>query len=118
MTSHDGWVAQVLGLPRITRLLIVVVFALAVTLALNPMIDWAYLEFIYTGEASGTDVLPSLIAAAFGVTMYTAGWFLIIGTVGGSPPVRRSAGIYLIVGVLAIVVVIIWAVRLVILGSL
>lgn len=101
-------IERVLHLPRLGRIVICALFALAVTLALSPLIDEIYLRFFFT---SGTVILPSLVSAAFGLVMYMTGWWLIVGTVGETPPVRLVILWYLAVGILAILVVIILVFR-------
>ncbi|MFW5691947.1 MAG: hypothetical protein ACOCX3_01205 [Chloroflexota bacterium] len=107
-------VRSVLKLPRITRLVIAGVLALAVTLALSPIIDEIYLRFFFDESTRG---LPGLLAAAFGVTMYIIGWFAIVGTSGEAAQERQIAAYYLVVGLLAIGVVLIWLIRLLLISS-
>jgi hypothetical protein len=112
--QEDGFIGQLLGLPRLTRIIIAGTFALAVTLAVSPIIDEIYLRNFFSPD---TRIVPSLIAATFGLGMYAAGWLTIVGTVGEDPEARPLVKIYLIVGVLALVIVAIWSIRLIIIGG-
>lgn len=109
-----GMVEQVLQMPRITRILISAVFALATTLALSPIVDEIYLRFFLDDS---TVWLPALISVSCGLVMYVAGWRLIVGTVGETNQADRAAMIYFSAGFLAILVVILWVVRLILIGS-
>jgi hypothetical protein len=109
-----GMVEQVLRMPRITRILISGVFALATTLALSPIVDEIYLSFFLDDT---TVWVPALISVSCGLVMYVAGWRLIVGTVGEINQTDRATMIYFGVGFLAIVVVVLWVVRLILIGS-
>jgi hypothetical protein len=93
-----------LKLPRMVRITMVGLFALAITLSLSPLVDYVYLSYMFTEE---TRVLPSLVSAAIGVTAYILGWWLMIGTVGELPPPRRLVLIYVLVGIFALSLVIV-----------
>jgi hypothetical protein len=101
------WVNQLLSLPRVGRIALSIVFALAVTLALNPIIDSIYLQYLYTPE---TILAPALVAAGFGLAMYFVGWQLFIGLPGEGPPARLVILWYVGVGALAILLVVVWLV--------
>jgi hypothetical protein len=96
---------QLLSVPRIGRIALSIVFALAVTLALNPIIDSIYLRYLYTPE---TALAPALVAAGFGLAMYFVGWQLFIGLPGEAPPARLVILWYVGVGALAILLVVVW----------
>jgi hypothetical protein len=98
----------VLNIPRPLRLILTGVFALAVTLALSPLIDEAYLRYLYDPS---TRVLPSLVSVGFGLAMYALGWFWLIGTVGDRPPVRWTVLPYMLIGIVAVVVVLVLLVQ-------
>jgi hypothetical protein len=101
----DRWVNELLSLPRVGRIALSIVFALAVTLALNPIIDSIYLAYLYTPE---TALAPALVAAGFGLAMYFVGWQLFVGLPGEAPPARLLILWYVGVGVLAILLVVVW----------
>lgn len=107
-------VERVLSLPRITRILIAGVFAVAVTLAISPIVDEIYLTYFYSPS---TNYVPGLISAGLGVLMYGAGWFAIVGVVGEDLQARRIVLYYMIVGMAALLVVAIWLVRLLLMSS-
>ncbi len=104
----------VVTLPRITRILIAGVFALASTLAVSPIIDDIYLDNFFTEE---TRWLPAMITAAIGLFMYLAGWRIIVGTVGEIVQPTRTVVWYLIVGLVAIFMVALWMFQLLTMGS-
>lgn len=108
-------VNAIIGLPRLVRILLVALLALMVTLAISPMVDEIYFNTLFTPiydlSPSVARVLPSLVTAAVGLTMYTLGWWLIVGTVGESPQARLAILWYVGVGILALVVVVILIIR-------
>jgi hypothetical protein len=91
------------NLPRYIRILMTFVSALAVTFAISPLVDYLYLSYMYTDESR---ILPSLVSSGIGVGMFILGWWLLVGTVGGTPPVRRGVVWYGIVGGFAVIWVI------------
>jgi hypothetical protein len=64
------------GVPRIARMVIVAVFALAVTMVISPIVDRVYLQYFFTQE---TVIVPALITVIFGAVMYMLGWWLAVG---------------------------------------
>jgi hypothetical protein len=101
-------VERILRLPRFARIGLCALFALAVTLALSPLIDEIYLRFFFSAQ---TVIAPSLISAVFGLVMYVTGWLLVIGTRGETPPARLGVLWYVLVGILALIVVVFLVVR-------
>lgn len=96
------WVSRLLSLPRITRIAIALFFALMLTLALSPWIDWLYIRYFFTAESV---IAPSLISTGAGCGMYIAGWILLVGTPGQELPARRALLWYVVLGMAAAVVV-------------
>jgi hypothetical protein len=96
-----------LRLPRLVRIVVVAVFALAVTLALSPLVDYLYLTYFYTVE---TRILPSLVTSGIGVIVYILGWWLLVGIVGETRPARPAILVYVTVGIIALCLVIFLAV--------
>ncbi|NWG16605.1 MAG: hypothetical protein HXY41_08220 [Chloroflexi bacterium] len=97
-------VRSILGLPRLARVIMVAVFALAVTFALSPMVDVVYLHYFYDDS---TVIIPSLISAGAGLLMYMLGWVLIVGTVDEEIPARLAILWYGGLGSLAVILVLI-----------
>lgn len=83
-------------LPRLTRIIIAVFFSLTVIAVIFPVVDSLYIQFFFT---ENTRIVPSYVTAGVGLVMYLAGWYLIVGTVGEVPPIRRAIVWYLAVGV-------------------
>jgi hypothetical protein len=79
-------------------------FAVAVTFAVNPVIDALYLRFMYT---EATVSLPAIAAVIVGMVVYILGWVLVIGTVGEMPPVRPVILWYCLVGVVGVILVVV-----------
>lgn len=104
------FVAGVVSLPRITRILIAGVFAVMTTLAVSPIVDEIYIRYLYSPS---TVILPSFVSAGFGIVMYLVGWQLIVGVVGEAVEVRTAIVWYFVVGVLAHIVVGLWLLRLI-----
>ena len=103
MTFSQRVVQQIIELPRVVRILIVGLFAVAATFAVNPVIDTLYIQFLYNTD---TVILPSIGAVFVGTVVYILGWLLMIGTIGETPPMRRVIVWYCLVGVLVVVLVI------------
>ena len=121
--ASSGWgtdlsqklVQRIIGLPRLVRIILVAVLALAVTLALSPMIDDVYFRLafdpLYAAAPTVARILPSLITASVGLAMYAVGWWLVIGTVGETPQHRIAVLWYVGLGLLALIVVVILVIR-------
>ena len=107
-------VGRLLALPRVVKMLIAGVLALATTLAVSPIVDELYLRFFYTRS---TIIAPSLISAGIGFVMYIVGWQLIVGTVGEQPENQSPVLWYLLIGLLALILVMVWFIRLMAFGS-
>lgn len=88
----------IVGLPRLTRIALAALFALAVTLAVTPLIDGIYLDRFYSAD---TRMIPAIISTTLGLLYYFLGWRLIVGFVGETPPPRRTILWYVCGGVLA-----------------
>lgn len=88
---------RILGWSRIVRILVATFFALAVTAAVFPLSDSIYIANFYSDE---TRILPSFIAAAFGIIMYVVGWWLLVGTRGETPPERPTLIVYVAFGMI------------------
>ena len=110
MSHKRGWhpAVWIVRWPRLVRILIVALFALAVTLALSPLVDYLYDRFFFSME---TRMVPSLVSASFGLLMYLVGWMLMVGTVGEEPEARVALLWYIGTGVAAMLVVGILVVR-------
>jgi len=94
---------RLINLPRITRILIAAFFALMVTLAIFPVVDWVYLQYFYNPSSN---TLASIVSAIFGAVMYGAGYLLIVGTIGEKPPARKAVLWYVVIGLIALIIVI------------
>lgn len=98
-------VTDLLEMPRIARWFVVAFFSLAVTFALRPFIDTIYLRNFFDER---TVIAPALVAMAFGLLMYVAGYWLIVGWQGETARPRRVILWYIGIGLLAIVLVAFW----------
>ncbi len=99
------FVRKTLDWPRLVRIVIISVFALAVTALVFPLIDFIYINNFFSEQ---TRILPSFVSAAFGIITYIVGWWLIVGTRGERPPERIAAiFIYIVSGFLVMVFVLI-----------
>lgn len=92
-----------LHLPRLARILITGILALAVTLVLSLVIFYQSLFY-----SSGLQLALMIFAAVMGLAMYLAGWQLIVGTVGQTPPARLAIIWYLGIGCLSIFLIVLW----------
>ncbi len=104
-------IERVIALPRIGRITLAAVFALAVTLALTPIIDQIYLSNFFQPD---TRVYPAIVSTVLGLAYYLLGWRLIIGFAGETPLPRRSILWYFSVGTAACLLVVI----LVVIGAI
>lgn len=93
------------GLPRIIRIFIAGVFALAVTTSLSPVVDEIYLRYLFTPE---TTLIPSLVSGGLGLAMYVVGWWLYIGSVQEKPHAQNAILWYFVMGLSAVLIVFIW----------
>jgi hypothetical protein len=101
--SLPEWiVTKVIAAPRPARIGLVAVFALAVTLALSPLVDYLYDLYFFSPE---TVILPALVTTAFGLSVYAVGWWYVVGTIGEKPVRRKGMLVYLAIGVAAVVLV-------------
>lgn len=98
----DRLVSRIVHLPRVIRVLIVGIFALAVTLAVSPLVDVIYDRYFFSTD---TLMAPALVTAFLGLGMYLIGWWLIVGTVGETPPAHIRVLWYFGVGTGAVVIV-------------
>jgi hypothetical protein len=87
-------------LPRLTRIIMVMGFAIALTFLLMPLVDRVYLTQFFD---PATTMLPALISSGAGLVMYLLGWWLLVGEAGGAPRMRRATLLYLLAGVAIVV---------------
>lgn len=113
--AADRLINRVVHLPRLTRITLAALFALAVTLAITPVIDRIYVDNFYNVD---TRMFPAVASTVLGLAYYLLGWRLIIGFVGETPPPRRAILWYFSVGAAACVVVLILVVVGAISGTL
>jgi hypothetical protein len=93
---------KIAALPRLARMLLVALFALAVTLAVSPLVDLIYDRYFFSVD---TVLVPALISAGFGLLMYLLGWWLMVGTVGEPLAARPALVWYVGMGFAAVGVV-------------
>jgi hypothetical protein len=105
----------ILHLPRIIRIILCAVFSFAITLGINPIIDYLYVAFIYRDDTELElfihSRLPTFIEIGFGLLMYVFGWLYIIGTRGETPPARPAVLWYFGIGLLAVFLVFLWVIQ-------
>lgn len=82
----------IIRLPRVVRIILIVLPALAATVIFVPVIDSIYLRYFYSDESR---MLPSIITAGIALTVYLIGWVLVVGTTGETPEERRSVSLYM-----------------------
>ncbi|MBI1280056.1 MAG: hypothetical protein GC179_18150 [Anaerolineaceae bacterium] len=96
------WVRKILVWPRLTRIIIICVFALAVTALVFPLIDYVYMENFFNEQ---TIILPSFVSSGLGIITFGVGWWLLVGVRGEKRPERTAVFFYLVFGMLVLVVV-------------
>jgi hypothetical protein len=93
---------KILNWPRIIRILIIGIFAVAITAAVFPLVDYTYLTRFYDENYR---ILPSFVSTAIGIIMYVVGWWLLVGTRGEARPERLAVLVYMVLGFGAIIFV-------------
>ncbi len=93
----DHWVRRILGLPRLWRLVFVVLSSLALVAVIFPAVDYIYLERFFSVD---TRIVPSLVSALTMLLMYGAGYILLVGWRGEVPRARRIILVYVLLGFL------------------
>ncbi|MBL8154793.1 MAG: hypothetical protein JNM70_11470 [Anaerolineae bacterium] len=102
--SLEPLAAWIVTRPRLTRILLVTAFSLAVVLLAFPIVDNVYINLFFN---EATRILPSLVSAGLGAVMYMVGWRLIIGTRGETPAVQPLVLAYCLFGLIVIILVVI-----------
>ncbi len=102
--ASERLIERIVHLSRLTRILLAAVFALALTLAITPLVD-QHLPAIFFD--SSTRVIPALISTAAGLVFYGVGWRLIIGYAGEAAAARPAILWYISIGAAACVVVVV-----------
>lgn len=88
--------------PRVIRIPVVIVFALAATAAVFPLVDALYIRYLFV--PGGIDV-SAWISAAVGALTYIVGWRFFVGTRGEQPQANWITLLYLLLGGIFVVVV-------------
>jgi hypothetical protein len=94
--------ARLASLPRLSRIALAALFALAVTLVVFPLVDSIYLQTFFDER---TRMIPALVSAGVGAVMYAIGWRLLVGYVGETPTARPAIVWYVGVGMAALIAV-------------
>jgi len=92
---------RLVALPRWARIGLALVFAIALTLLVTPIIDFIYLSRFYNAS---TLVLPSLISTAAGVAFYFIGWRLMVGFAGEAPKPSAALLWYFVAGMVILLI--------------
>ncbi len=98
-TASITLLERALRLPRLTRIIIVALIAVATASLLDRLYPGSY----YTDARN----LTFMLSVGGGVIAYIIGWYLLIGFGGEENPVRRGLGIYLFTGAAFIVIVLV-----------
>src|SRR5690349_5609779 len=112
LVNFTHWLVR---LPRLTRIILCAVFSFAITLGINPIVDYLYLTFIYRDDTELERLihssLPAFIEIGIGLVMYILGWRYFIGTHGETPPARPAVLWYFGIGLLAVFLVFLWVLQ-------
>jgi hypothetical protein len=98
-------VEMILGLPRIVRMILIIIPTFALVVILQPIVDTIYLRYFFTMETRGA---ASIITAALALIFFLAGWWLIVGTVGEQPEQRRATQVYLYLCIGVVLLAVLW----------
>ncbi|HEX2622974.1 MAG TPA: hypothetical protein VHL11_22595 [Phototrophicaceae bacterium] len=104
-STLDSTLVSILRLPRVVRMVIIALPALAATIIFTPVVDSIYLQFFYTPE---TKIAPSLITSVVALLVYAIGWVLVVGTAGEKPQERQAIKWYALASIFLIVFAAIW----------
>jgi zinc transporter ZupT len=100
MTTLQRFTARTIQMPRMVRIIFVILFAVNVTLLVTPVIDNLYITYFFDWN---TRILPSLVSAGAGFLVYLIGWVLLIGIGKSTPQARLSTLLYFFAGVASFV---------------
>lgn len=89
-------------LPRLARIGFAVLFAVATTLLLTPLIDGIYVQNFFDFN---TRMVPSIVSTAIGIIVYFVGWVVLVGYAGETMRARRAVFWYFFYGTLVIVAI-------------
>lgn len=103
---------RIVGLSRGVRIVLVVVFAGALTLLVTPL-AYSILRVDFFAATSDEIFAPTLIAMVSGVVLYIVGWRLLVGFAGERPAPSSALLIYFVAGVAVCVL----ALTLVVIGA-
>jgi hypothetical protein len=92
-------VRKILGWPRLLRIILISIFALAVTASVFPLVDFIYMENYFNEQ---TVILPSFVSAGLGIITFGVGWWLMVGIRGERRPERTAVFLYMVFGLLVI----------------
>ncbi len=92
-------IRKILGWPRLLRIIIICVFALAVTAVVFPLVDFVYMENFFNEQ---TVILPSFVSSGLGIITFGVGWWLLVGVRGEKRPERTAVFFYMLFGLLVI----------------
>lgn len=96
-------VIRLIRLPRIARIAFAVLFAVATTLLLTPLIDGIYVQRFFDFN---TRMLPAIVATVIGIAVYFVGWVVYVGYVGESVRARRAVFWYFFYGTLVMIAIV------------
>lgn len=106
----DPAVTWVLGLPRVMRIILIVIPALATTIIFTQVVNMIYLRFFYS---PATTDLTWIIPSGLALLVYLIGWVLVVGTRGEKPQEREAVKWYLIASIILILFAFLWVMYLV-----
>ncbi len=95
----------ILGLPRLARIILVIIPTFAAVVVLQPLIDTIYLRYFFSME---TRDAAALVTAAVALVVFLIGWLLVVGNAGETPPVRRSVRVYLYLAIALVLFAVLW----------
>jgi hypothetical protein len=93
------WVRKILDWSRLLRIILISIYALAVTASVFPLVDFIYMENYFS---EGTVILPSFVSAGLGIIIFGVGWWLLVGIRGERRPERTAVFLYVVFGLLVI----------------
>lgn len=84
---------RLLGLPRLTRILLITLPTIAAALLATPIVDGIYLRYFYSATTVG---VPAIIIMVIALAVFIMGWVLYVGDAGVEVPERRALYWYIL----------------------
>ena len=96
-------IIRLVSLPRLARIAFAVLFAVATTLLLTPLIDGIYVQRFFDFN---TRSLPAIVSTVIGIGVYFVGWVVYVGYAGETMRARRAVFWYFFYGLVVMILIV------------